>query len=53
MIFRAEVNGIETWSSNISNTNFAAKTKERLVIVARDIFGELKEHLLVTRSALC
>ena len=52
MIFLAELNGIETWATDIGNAYLEAKTKERLVIVAGDEFGELKGHLLVIRKAL-
>ena len=51
-VFLAELNGMETWATDIGNAYLEAKTKEKLVIVAGPEFGELKGHLLRIHKAL-
>ena len=45
-VFLAELNGMETWATDIGNAYLEAKTKEKLVIVGGPEFGELEGHLL-------
>ena len=52
VVFLAELNGMETWATDIGNAHLEAHTKEKLVIVAVAEFGELQGHLLRIDKAL-
>ena len=52
VVFLAELNKIETWSTDIGNAYLEAKTKEKLVVIAGPEYGELEGHLLVIEKAL-
>jgi Reverse transcriptase (RNA-dependent DNA polymerase) len=52
MIFLAELNELEVWSTDIGNAYLEAHTQEKLYIIAGPEFGELQNHILVIEKAL-
>jgi hypothetical protein len=52
LVFLAELNGLETWSTDIGNAYLEAETKERVYIAAGPEFGDLEGHTLVIFKAL-
>jgi hypothetical protein len=50
VVFLAELNGLELWATDIGNAYLEAKTREKLVIIAGEEFGELAGHLLVIQK---
>ena len=52
LIFLAELNGIETWSTDISSPYLEAYTAEKVCIIAGPEFGDLQGHVLVIVKAL-
>jgi hypothetical protein len=52
VLFLAELNGIETWSTDVGNAYLEAKTSEKVYIEAGPEFGELEGHLLIIVKAL-
>jgi hypothetical protein len=52
LIFLAELNGLETWATDIGNAYLEAKTSELVFIVAGPEFGERQGHVLVIHKAL-
>jgi hypothetical protein len=52
VMFLAELNGLETWATNISNTYLKAETSEKVFIIAGRKLGELEGHTLVIFKAL-
>ena len=53
MLFLAELNGYEPWSTDIGNACLEAETAEKLCVVAGPEFGDREGHALVIRKALC
>jgi hypothetical protein len=52
LVFLAELNGLETWATDIGNAYLEAETRERVYIIAGAEFGELEGHTLVIFKAL-
>jgi hypothetical protein len=52
LIFIAELNGLKTWSVDISSAYLEAKTKEKIAIIAGPEFGPLEGHTLIVYKAL-
>ena len=52
LIFLAELNGLDTWATDIGNAYLEAETLEKVYIVAGPEFGELEGHTLVVFKAL-
>jgi hypothetical protein len=52
LVFLAELNGLDTWATDIGNAYLEAETKERVYIIAGPEFGELEGHTLVIFKAL-
>ena len=52
IIFLAELNGLQTWATDIGNACLEAKTKEKVYIIAGPEFGEREGHALVVYKAL-
>ncbi len=52
VIFLAELNGLEIWTTDIGNAYLEAYTKEKVYVVAGPEFGELEGHVLVISRAL-
>jgi len=52
MLFLAELNGLETWATDIGNAYLEAETNVKVYIIAGPEFGELRGHLLVIFKAL-
>jgi hypothetical protein len=52
VIFLAEVNGLETWATDIGNAYLEAETSEKVCIIAGPKFGELEGPTLVIFKAL-
>jgi hypothetical protein len=52
MIFLAELNGMQTWATDIGNAYLEAETSERVYIIAGPEFGEQQGHTLVIFKAL-
>jgi hypothetical protein len=44
VIFLAELNGLETWATDISNAYLEAETLEKVFMIAGPEFGELEGH---------
>jgi hypothetical protein len=51
VMFLAELNGLETWATNISNMYLKAETSEKVFIIAGRKPGELEGHTLVIFKA--
>ena len=52
LLFIAELNGLETWATDIASAYLEAYTAEKVCIIAGPEFGKLKGHLLVIDKAL-
>ncbi len=52
LLFIAELNDLESWTTDIGNAYLEAETLERVYIVAGPEFGELEGHTLVIFKAL-
>jgi len=52
VLFLAELNGLETYATDIGNAYLEAKTSEKVYIIAGPEFGELQDHLLVIVKAI-
>jgi hypothetical protein len=52
LIFLSELNGLQTWSTDIGNAYLEAKTLELVYIIAHPKFGELEGQTLVIFKAL-
>lgn len=52
MVFLAELNGLDTWATDIGNAYLEAYTTEKVAIVAGPEFGELEGHTLIVSRAL-
>ncbi len=52
VLFLAELNGLETWATDIGNAYLEARTSERVYIIAGKEFGDLIDHVLVIHKAL-
>ena len=52
VIFLAELNGLETWSTDIGNAYLESFTREKVYIVAGPEFGDREGHILIIRKAL-
>jgi hypothetical protein len=52
LLFLAELNGHETWATDIGNAYLEAETKEKVFVVAGPEFGELEGHTLIIFKAL-
>ena len=52
ILFLAELNGLELWSTDIGNAYLEAKMKEKVYIIAGPEFGELEGHTLIIFKAL-
>jgi hypothetical protein len=50
-VFLAELNGLDTWATDIGNAYLEAETKERLYTITGAKFGELERHTLVIVKA--
>ena len=51
-VFLAELNGLQSWATDISSAYLQAKTKEKLYVVAGPEFGDLEGHTLIVHKAL-
>ena len=52
LVFLAELNGLEAWSTDIGNAYLEAETGERVYIITGAEFGDLEGHTLVIFKAL-
>ena len=52
LIFLAELNNLELWSTNIGNAYLEATTNERVYIIAGPEFGDHQGHILIIFKAL-
>jgi hypothetical protein len=52
VIFNAELNGLEAWTTGIGNAHLEAETLEKVFIVVGPGFGKLEGHTLITFKAL-
>ena len=52
VLFLAELNGLDTYATDIGNAYQEAYTKEKVFFVAGKEFGELQGHLLIIEKAL-
>jgi hypothetical protein len=52
VVFLAELNGIETWATDVGNAYLEAKTTEKVYIEAGPEFGDLQGHILIIVKAL-
>ena len=51
-LFLAELNGLETWATDIGNAYLEAKTSEHVYIEAGPEFGDREGHILIIHKAL-
>ena len=52
VLFLAELNGLETYSTDIGNAYLEAETKEKVCITAGPEFGDKENHTLIIFKAL-
>ena len=52
IVFLAELNGLELWGADISNTYLEAKTNEKVYIIAGPEFSKLEGHTVIIIKAL-
>ena len=52
VVFLAELNGLETYATDIGNAYLEAHTKEKVCFIAGKEFGSLEGHLLIIDKAL-
>ena len=52
VVFLAELNGLEVWSTDIGNAYLEAQTKEKVYIIAGPEFEPKAGHLLIFNKAL-
>ena len=52
LVFLAELNDLQTWSTDIGNAYLEAETKEKVFIIAGPEFGDLAGHTLIIVKAL-
>ena len=52
LIFLAELNNLELWSTDIGNAYLEATTNERVYIIAGPEFGDHQGHILIIFKAL-
>ena len=52
LVFLAELNDLQIWSTDIGNAYLEAETKERVFFIAGSEFGELEGHTLIIHKAL-
>ena len=53
VLFLAELNNLESQSTNIGNTYLEVQTKEKVCIITGKEFGNLEKHVLLMRKVLC
>ncbi len=52
LVFLTDLNGIDTWATDIGNAYLEATTKEKVYFVAGPEFGELEDHVKIIYKAL-
>ena len=52
LVFLAELNGLDTWATDIGNAYLEAKTLEKVYVVAGPEFGDRQGHTLIIYKAL-
>ena len=52
VLFIAELNGLESWGTDVGNAFLEAKTKEKVFEIAGPEFIHLKDHVLLIKKAL-
>ena len=52
LVFLAELNGLQSWATDISSAYLQARTKEKLYLTAGPEFGDLEGHTLLVYKAL-
>ena len=52
LMFLAELNGLETWATDVGNAYLEAETSEKVYIIAGQEFGALHGHVLIIHKAL-
>lgn len=52
VVFLAELNGLQVWSTDIGNTYLEAKTPEKVYIIAGPEFGDKAGHIMTFNKAL-
>jgi hypothetical protein len=52
LVFLAELNGMDTWATDIGNAYLEAETNKKVYIVAGPEFGEMEGHTLVVFKSL-
>ena len=50
MLFLAELNGVESWVTDISNAYLKVETKEKICIKAGPEFGGREGHMLIIHN---
>ena len=51
-LFLAELNGLDTWATDIGNAYLEAETSEKVYVIAGPEFGPLQGHILIIHKAL-
>ena len=52
VLFLAELNDLEVWSTDVGNAYLEAETNEKVYIIAGPEFGSRRDHILIIRKAL-
>ena len=52
VLFLSELNGLESWGTDVGNACLEDKTKEKVYIIVGPEFGDLEGHALVVKKAL-
>ena len=52
LVFLAELNGLETWATDIASAYLEAYTDEKVYIIAGPEFGDLEGHTVIIEKAL-
>lgn len=53
VLFLAELNGLDSWGTDVGNACLEAFTKEKVHMIAGPEFGELEGHKLIINKDLC
>jgi len=52
LVFFAELNDLDVWTTDIGNAYLEAETQEKVYIIAGPEFGDLEGHTLIIFKAL-
>ena len=53
VLFLAELNGLQSWGTDVGNAYFESNTKEKVCIIVGPEFGDPQDHILLIQKAPC